>query len=173
MTEKTLNRIIDGIAITDRRGRLDQNISGITADSRMVEIGNLFVAVRGHNSDGHNFVEDALERGASAVLAEEWSSELDKGNTKKADVVLVPNTRKAVAMTAANYFGQPSRKLLLAGVTGTNGKTTVSFIIEAIMRAASRKVGVIGTLGHRYGDVSAAGTHTTPDAISLKRRFLR
>jgi len=169
MTGKTLNRIIDGLAITDRRGRLDQNISGITADSRMVEEGNLFVAVRGHNSDGHNFVEDALKRGASAVLAEEWSSETDKGSTKKADVVLVPNTKKAVAITAANYFGQPSEKLLLAGVTGTNGKTTVSFITESIMRAASRKVGIIGTLGYRYGDVLATGTHTTPDAISLQK----
>ena len=169
MTGKTLNRIIDGIAITDRRGRLDQDISGITSDSRKVEKGNLFVAVRGHNSDGHDFVVDALKKGAIAVLAEEWSPETDHGAGKKADVVLVPNTRKAIAATAANYFGQPSRKLLLAGVTGTNGKTTVSFVIEAIMRAASRKVGVIGTLGHRYGEVSNSGTHTTPDAISLQK----
>ena len=124
MTSMRLNQIIDGIAITDRRGRLDAEIRGITPDSREVEEGHLFIAIKGNKVDGHEYVSDALERGACAVLAESWSPEADKGQAQRPDVILVPDSRRAIALSAANYYGQPSRMLLMAGITGTNGKPT-------------------------------------------------
>ena len=164
-----LNDVINGIAITDRRGRLDCEITGITPDSRNISGGELFVAVRGLSADGHEFVGDAVSRGAAAVLAESWSPDLDKKFAVPPHVVLVPNSRRAVALSAANYYGQPSRKLLIAGVTGTNGKTTVTYVLESIMRAASRTVGVIGTVSTRFGGNTISTDHTTPDAVALQR----
>jgi UDP-N-acetylmuramoyl-L-alanyl-D-glutamate--2,6-diaminopimelate ligase len=168
MTKMRLQQIINGIAISDRRGRLDCEILGITSDSREVAAGHLFVAIKGAQADGHEHVHEALKRGASAVLAESWPESCDDGQENLSDVILVSNSRRAIALSAANYYGQPSRKLLMAGVTGTNGKTTVTYILESIMKAASRKVGVIGTLGHRYGKIEKSGTHTTPDAVKLQ-----
>lgn len=160
-----LNDIIHGIAISDRRGRLDAEIRQIVFDSRRVEAGDLFVAVRGGSSDGHAFIPDAVAKGAKAVLAEEWPEVADQQG--RPDVVLVPNTRRALAVIASNLYQQPSRRLLLAGVTGTNGKTTVTHFLESIIKAASRKVGLIGTVECRYGDVRIPAQHTTPDPVFL------
>ena len=161
-----LDEVIRGIAITDRRGRFDTGITSITVDSRKVARGALFVAVRGVQADGHGFIRDALQRGAVAVLAEEWPDGIDSDEVRPA-VVLVPDSRRALALAAANYYGQPSRKLLVAGVTGTNGKTTVTYVLESIIRAASKKVGVLGTVECRYAGHREELTHTTPDAVML------
>lgn len=160
-----LNELIQGIAISDRRGRLDADIRQIVFDSRRVEDGDLFVAVRGRSSDGHAFIPDAVAKGARAVLAEEWPEVADQQG--RPDVVLVPNTRRALAVIASNLYQQPSRRLLLAGVTGTNGKTTVTHFLESIIKAASRKVGLVGTVECRYGDVRIPTQHTTPDPVFL------
>jgi len=168
-----LDEVISGIAITDRRGRLDCTVTGITPDSRAVHPGHMFVAVRGLSADGHEYVRQAVDAGASSILAETWDKNLDKELGTRTQVVLVPNSRRALALAAANYFGQPSRRLLIAGVTGTNGKTTVTYILESIMRAASRKVGVIGTVGARYGEQKIEATHTTPDAVRLQETLAR
>ncbi len=162
-----LSEVIHGIQITDRRGRMDADITGVTSDSRRVRPGDLFVAVRGLSADGHNFVLDALERGATAVLAEHW--QLKREPERRPQVVLVPNSRRALALAAANLYGQPSRKLLVAGVTGTNGKTTVTYLLESIMRAASRNVGVVGTVECRFGGRIVRTEHTTPDAVELHK----
>ncbi len=164
-----LDQTIHGMTITDRRGRFDCEISGITADSRRAAPGTLFVAVRGSQADGHRFIPDALSRGAVAVLAESWPPELDQRFPSKPRVILVDDTRRALAHVAANFYGQPSRKLFVAGVTGTNGKTTVTYVLESIIRAASRAVGVIGTVEARWGGKSAAVEHTTPDPVTLNR----
>jgi UDP-N-acetylmuramoyl-L-alanyl-D-glutamate--2,6-diaminopimelate ligase len=167
---KRLDEVIRGIAITDRRGRFDAEIAGITADSRAVHPGDLFVAVRGGKVDGHAFIRQALAAGAAGVIGESWPREIDSNGTRPA-VVLVPNSRRALALAAANYYGQPSKKLHVAGVTGTNGKTTVTYLLESIIRAASKRVGVIGTVDCRYGQKSEPIDHTTPDPVFLHEKL--
>lgn len=164
-----LDEVIRGIAITDRRGYFDVDITGLSTDSRRVETGNLFIAVRGVEADGHEYIPTALERGATSVMAEHWPDGVDGDG--RPNVVLVPNARRAVALAAANFYGQPSRRLLLAGVTGTNGKTTVTYVLEAIMRAASKKVGVMGTVECRWPGHSETLDHTTPDAVRLQSKL--
>ncbi|MFO0726874.1 MAG: UDP-N-acetylmuramoyl-L-alanyl-D-glutamate--2,6-diaminopimelate ligase [Myxococcota bacterium] len=164
-----LDQIIHGMTIADRRGRFDIEIQGITFDSRRVPRGGLFVAVKGGKADGHRFIPDAVSRGAVAVIAEGWPEEIDKNIKGRPRIVLVENSRRALALAAANYYGQPSRKLFIAGITGTNGKTTTSYILESIIRAASRNVGVIGTVEARFGGKSIAVDHTTPDPVTLQR----
>ena len=161
-----LDEVIRGIAIADRRGRFDTEVTSITADSRKVTDGALFVAVEGHEQDGHAFIKDAVNNGAKAVMAQHWPADVDSEDIRPT-VVLVPNSRRALALAAANYYGQPSRKLLVAGVTGTNGKTTVTYILESIVRAASKKVGVLGTVECRYAGHREPLEHTTPDAVML------
>lgn len=161
-----LDEVIRGIRITDRRGAFDQEVSGLVADSRFVEPGQMFVAVRGHASDGHDFIAEALKKGAVGVMGEAWPESADE--IAKPHVVLVPDARRALALAAANFYGQPSRKLLVAGVTGTNGKTTVTYVLESIIRAAGRKVGVIGTVDSRFGANRLNSQHTTPDAVTLQ-----
>lgn len=162
-----LDDIIKGIAITDRRGALDTEVSSITADSRKVRPGSLFVAVRGLSRDGHQFIGHALELGAAGVVAEQWP----EGLRAKANVVLVPNARRALALAAGNFYGQPSRKLLIAGVTGTNGKTTVTYVLESIIKAAGKKVGVIGTVDTRFPGKVEVLDNTTPDAVLLQKKL--
>lgn len=167
-----LDEVIRGIAITDRRGRFDTDIEGITSDSRQVGPGDLFVAVRGFSADGHRFIKEALESGARGVMGETWPEELEGAiDGLNPNVVLVPNSRRALALAAANYYAQPSRKLHVAGVTGTNGKTTVTYVLESIIRAASKKVGVIGSVDCRYAGKSEALPHTTPDAVFLQGKL--
>src|SRR5262249_48838603 len=116
-----LEEVIRGIAITDRRGRFDVEVSGLASDSRKVKSGDLFVAIRGVSQAGHGFIDEALKKGAVAVLAETWPDRDDTTERVRPNVVLVPNARRALALSAANFYGQPSRKMVVAGVTGTNG----------------------------------------------------
>src|SRR5262245_58884226 len=109
-----LEEIIRGMAITDRRGRFDAEVGGITADSRRVKPGDLFVAVRGVSRDGHDFIAQAIKNGAAGVVAETWPDGDDLA--AKPNAILVPNSRRALALLAAHFYGQPSRKLLVAGV---------------------------------------------------------
>src|SRR5262249_11117269 len=143
----------------------------ITADSRRVKPGDLFVAIRGVAQDGHDYIEDALKKGASAVLAENWPDRDDTTETVRPNVVLVPSARRALALAAANFYGQPSRKMGVAGVTGTNGKTTITFILESIIKAASKAVGVIGTVDCRFEGKSFDLGNTTPDAVVLQGKL--
>lgn len=164
-----LDQIIHGMTIADRRGRFDCEIQGISFDSRRIPKGGLFVAVKGAKLDGHRYIADAVNRGAIAVIAEGWPEEVEKKLHDRPRVVIVENSRRALALAAANYYGQPSRKLFIAGVTGTNGKTTTTYILESIIRAASRNVGVIGTVDARFGGRSVPVDHTTPDPVTLQR----
>ncbi len=164
-----LDQLIKGIAITDRRGRFEQDIGGIKSDSRAVREGDVFVAIRGVSTDGHQYIKTALEKGAHSVIGEVWPEEADNGS--KPNVVLVPNSRRALALVSANFYSQPSRKLHVAGVTGTNGKTTVSYLLESIIRAASKRVGVIGSVDCRFAGHSESLGHTTPDAIVLQQKM--
>jgi UDP-N-acetylmuramoyl-L-alanyl-D-glutamate--2,6-diaminopimelate ligase len=134
----------------------DQEIRNIRNNSKLVETGDLYVAIRGTNVDGHQFVRQALEQGACAVVVDHDMS-LDRQ-------IVVRDTKKAYALLCSNYFGNPSQKLKLVGVTGTNGKTSTTTIIKNVLEAAGLKTGLIGTIQIEYGDVVKPNPNTTPDA---------
>jgi len=142
----------------------------LTADSRQVVPETLFVALRGVHTDGHRFLGEALDRGASVLVVEEFPGALqERVQQTGCTVVKVPNSHQAFALLASAYYGHPGRRLRLIGITGTNGKTTTSYIIESILQAAGKAVGVIGTVSYRIGTQEIPATHTTPDAFELHR----
>ncbi len=158
-----LRRIIGDVEVLSHRGDLDVEISDIFYDSRSVAAGGLFVAIKGFTVDGHRYIGDAVARGAAAVVVQE---DLDLPN---AVVVRVKDSRAALGELADTFFGSPSMKLKLLGVTGTNGKTTVCYIVEEILKAAGMSPGVIGTINYRYAGKSFEPPHTTPESLDLVR----
>jgi UDP-N-acetylmuramoyl-L-alanyl-D-glutamate--2,6-diaminopimelate ligase len=162
---KSLASLVEAVSGAQVRGDLSRAVRGLAHDSRRVEPGFLFAALPGQKTDGHLFIPQALERGACAVLAEAGRDELQTGD---ATLILVPRTRPALAAMAASFYEYPSRRLALTGVTGTNGKTTTTYLLEAILRAAGRKTGVIGTLAYRIADHVMDAPFTTPEAPDLQ-----
>jgi UDP-N-acetylmuramoyl-L-alanyl-D-glutamate--2,6-diaminopimelate ligase len=137
-------------------------------DSRQVTPGALFVAVRGHHTDGHVFLDEALDRGATVLVVEEMPAALwPRVRAGEYTVLQVADSRKALALLASAYYGYPARHLRLVGVTGTNGKTTTTYIVEAILQAAGRAVGVLGTVNYRLGTHYLPAPQTTPDVLVL------
>ena len=134
-------------------------VSSVTNDSRQVRKGSIFVCIKGGKFDGHQKAGDALEAGAAAVVAER-----DLGLPRQ---ILVENTRAAYAVLCGNHFGNPARRLKLVGVTGTSGKTTVTFLIKSILQQAGKKVGLMGTIHNEIGELEFPAKHTTPDPYQL------
>ncbi|OEH84707.1 UDP-N-acetylmuramoyl-L-alanyl-D-glutamate--2,6-diaminopimelate ligase [Desulfuribacillus stibiiarsenatis] len=141
-------------------------ITQITSDSRKVESGSLFACVPGHTVDGHDFAAQAVQKGAIAILCER---QLDIPVLQ----IVVPNTSQILPLIADRFYGQPTRKLKLIGITGTNGKTTTTYLIEKIMKDYSLKTGVIGTIEMRIGDERYSVENTTPEPITLQESFHR
>ena len=146
----------------------DISINAIQYDSRKVGIGDLFVAIAGTAADGHRFIEEAISRGAVAVVVQhdEALSDTYFMHTNVFKIV-VPDSRVALARLADNYYRHPSRALRLVGVTGTNGKTTTTHLLRAILTAAGQKTGLVGTIGYMVGDRTLPATHTTPESLEL------
>lgn len=143
-------------------------VKDLATDSRHVQRDTLFTAMRGTRTDGHLFLAEALDRGASALVVEElpaplWPRVQAEGQT----VIRVPDCRQAVAMLASAYYQHPARQLSLVGITGTNGKTTTAYIVEAILQAAGESVGILGTVDYRIGAKRLPAPQTTPDATLL------
>jgi UDP-N-acetylmuramoyl-L-alanyl-D-glutamate--2,6-diaminopimelate ligase len=137
-------------------------------DSRKIQRGDCFVAIRGSGTDGHRFLESAIGNGASVVVLEQDSALSDYYFLHSGVVkVVVPDSRKALAVMSANYYHHPSRRLTLVGVTGTNGKTTTTHLIKAILEAAGEHVGLLGTIEYRIGDEVIPASHTTPESLEL------
>lgn len=143
-------------------GDPDTAVAGLAADSRRVEPGQLFVCLTGYRTDGHDYAAQAVERGAAALVA---TRELPLPVPQ----LIVPDTRHALAVLADAYYGRPSRRLRPIGVTGTNGKTTTTFLIERILQDAGIPTGVIGTIEARYPGKARPMSGTTPDALELQR----
>ncbi len=141
---------------------VDPEITSIHSRAQDVRPNGLFIAVKGLAADGHDFIETAFANGASAVISEKEGSPDKK-------VIRVKNTRKAMASIASRFYGNPSQKLFLTGITGTNGKTTVTWLTESIFKAAGFKTGVIGTINVRYNDCVHDTPVTTPDSPDLQR----
>jgi len=141
----------------------DRSVTGIAYDSRRVERGFLFVAVKGFKTDGHLYIQDAVNRGAAAVVMQQ-----DLPVPGDAVKILAPDTRRLLPQLSARFFGYPARKMKMIGVTGTNGKTTTTNLIENIYRAHGVKTGLIGTIHNRIGNRVLAVEHTTPESTDLQ-----
>jgi len=143
-------------------------VTGVRQDSRAVQEGDVFVALRGSTVDGVRFAPQAVERGAVAVLVEERSDELGL-QSLGVPVLVVPRARLAMAQAAAIVYGRPSESLRVVGITGTNGKTTSAHLAQHCIDAAGGSAGIVGTLGSCYGDYRRPATHTSPEADELQR----
>lgn len=159
-----LKRLLEHLPAVAIEGDLDREISGITYDSRRVTSGSLFVAIPGQNADGHEFISTAIDRGAAAVLCER-----NGFVPNRAAKIKVADAREALAMAAAAFYGYPSTKLKVIGVTGTNGKTTVAFMIKHLLETAGIKTGLIGTIRYEVGERVIPAHRTTPEALELQQ----
>ena len=161
--------LLDALPDKTVLGSLPAEVTGVAYDSRKVAAGALFVAIPGFKQDGRKFAADALGRGAAVVVAEG----ADPLPGSAAARVLVPSSREALARLADAYHGHPSRRLTVIGITGTNGKTTTSLLVEALLGAGGRPTGVIGTIQYRVGDQAEAASQTTPEALELQALLAR
>lgn len=165
-----LSSLLARVPVVMVSGPVDVDVRNITSDSRDVVERSMFVALRGEHLDGHRFVQRAIESGASVVVVERRAIESGFNEALQSPylthnqtvMLVVEDTRKAFATLADAFYGSPSRAMQLIGITGTNGKTTTSYLIRAILEAAGHTVGVIGTLGYRYRDVAVDAPFTTP-----------
>lgn len=158
-----LKQILNNISHTVLHGELECHIEGIAYDSRQVKPGFLFVCITGFKTDGHLYAEQAVSQGAAAILAEK-EIDVPAGVT----LVCTDNTRLAMPILASNFYNEPSRDLRVIGVTGTNGKTTTTHLIQAILQEAGKKIGIIGTLYARIDEYEHIIGHTTPEALDIE-----
>jgi murE/murF fusion protein len=163
-----LSAILEGCDLNARTGSVlewdEMEITAISSRAQDIEPGGLFLAVRGYAADGHDYIDQAITNGAVAVIAQTRPNKNNTGN-----IILVEDTRKASAVVAANFYGRPSRDLILVGITGTNGKTTTAWILESIFLSCGYVTGVIGTVNIRYKGTIFDNPITTPDAIQLQK----
>ncbi len=158
-----LKELLDGLPMLRSEGPLERSVAGVTADSRRLSPGMVFVAVPGENHDGHDFISTAIDRGAAAIICER-----NGFSSARATKVKVTDARVALAIAAANFHGHPSRKLKVIGVTGTNGKTTVSFMVKHILEAAGIHAGLLGTIRYEIGDRVLPAQRTTPESSEIQ-----
>ena len=157
-----LKTLVAAIPVRQVIGTLDRTVESIAYDSRRVQRNGLFVALPGEKVDGHDFIQQAIEKGAAAIVAERAE------NHPRATCVVVENARYALADLAASFYGFPARRLKLAGVTGTNGKTTTTFLIKHICDKASLRCGLIGTVRYEIGERVLPAIRTTPESADLQ-----
>ena len=163
MAMKRLSELLEGVPVKKRHGEMEREIGSIHFDSRAIGQGDLFVAQRGVSVDGHLFIPKAVEAGCAAVVCEELPEELAEGVT----YVVVDDSSEALGRLASNYYGRPSEKLKLVGVTGTNGKTTTATLLYEMAKLFGFKAGLLSTVCNYIGDEAVAATHTTPDALAI------
>ncbi len=159
----TLRDILYKVRLQSVNGSTDTEVADIQIDSRKVSERSAFVAIRGEKSDGHAFIATAVQQGAVAVVCEEFPVALHAGIT----YIKVADTHEAVAYMAHNFYGEPSHRVKLVGVTGTNGKTTIATVLYKLFTGLGYKCGLLSTVQNQIGNVVVAATHTTPDAVSL------
>ena len=158
-----LKEILYKVAIEAVKGSTDIAIHTLDFDSRKIEANDVFVAIRGTISDGHDYIEKAINLGAIAIVCETFPENIVNGIT----YVQVQDTNTALAFMAANYFGNPSQNLKLVGITGTNGKTTIASLLYQLFKKAGYKVGLLSTVKILVDDLEYKATHTTPDSITI------
>ena len=168
-----LKEILVGIEGLKVRGRLDIEITNLEKDSRKIQENGLFVAIKGFDTDGHEYIENAIEKGAKAIIVQEGvDTEQIKKIPAEITVIMAKDTRYALAICSCNFYNNPSRKFKLIGITGTKGKTTTSFMTKKILEKAGKKVGLIGTVAIYIGDKKIEDSdRTTPESNKLQRVF--
>lgn len=149
-------------------GNADEEVGGIAYRSDRVQPGDAFFCIVGLTTDGHSFAQDAIDHGAKVLVVERKVYLADATDVTE---VVVKDTRKAMASAAANFYDHPSKDISLVGITGTNGKTTTTYLVEHIARVAGKRTGVIGTVGIRVGDAQQKSARTTPESPDLQRMF--
>ena len=159
-----LSKIIDNIGTVEVKGDVRKEIASITSDSRKVEKGGLFIAVKGYASDGHAYIASAIEKGAIAVIYEEEGAACD---VEGVTFIKVENSRHAVAIAAHNFFGNPSEKLTLVGITGTNGKTTTVTLLYNLFMGLGYNCGLLSTIANYVGTDKRETDNTTSDPITI------
>lgn len=164
----TLRLLIKDMVIGEIKGSLDIDISGIAYDSRKVKQGDVFIAVKGEKADGHEFIKDAIKKGAVAVVYEKG---VDRNgltaNSYQPTAIKVSDSRKSLAFISNNFYGRPSDKLIVIGVTGTNGKTTTTYLIKSILEAWGKEVGLIGTINYLIKERHYEAPYTTPESLEF------
>lgn len=160
-----LRDLLKGIQTISVKGDLDIEISGVVYDSRKTRKGCLFICVSGFTQDGHSYIDDALRKGAAAVMVEK------DVEVEGVTVVRVENSRAAMPVIAVNFYGNPTKQLSLIGITGTSGKTTTTYLVKSILEAAHKKTGLLGTISTQIGDKVYVSSKTTPEALDLQNLF--
>jgi len=168
-----IDRLISSVNLLEFMGEMVLDVGGLCYDSRRVHPGDLFVAIKGYATDGHLFLNDAGEKGACGFVIEDrryWEDPVVRGWVERGVALcLVSDTRRALALMADEFYGHPSRRLKLVGVTGTNGKTTTCMLIARIMEATGERVGWITTLNYSIGGEEFPSQRTTPESLDLHR----
>jgi UDP-N-acetylmuramoyl-L-alanyl-D-glutamate--2,6-diaminopimelate ligase len=164
---KSLKDILYGVSLTAVSGSTSVMVNKICFDSRLVEFDDVFVAIRGTVTDGHEYIEKAIKLGAKAIICES----LPKVLVNEVSYIEVDNGNKALAIMASNYYENPSKNLKLVGITGTNGKTTVSSLLYQLFKKAGFKVGLISTIKIMVDDTAYKTRHTTPDALAINKHL--
>ena len=159
-----LQAILQGLEPLEVHADLSREITGIAYDSRAVKPGNLFVAICGYDTDGHKYIPMALEKGAACVLCEKAPAE--------GEYVLLSDTRRGLALAGANWYGNPAGEMTMIGITGTNGKTTTTYLVKHILEdCLGAKVGLVGTIQNMIGDEVLHTERTTPESLELQALF--
>ena len=167
-----LKRILVGLENLKVKGNLDTEIKGIAKSSNEVKEGYLFVAIKGFTVDGHNFIEDAIKNGATAVMVEEGCDLKSIKFKEDTIIIMAKSTREGLAIVSSNFYNNPSTKFKLIGVTGTKGKTTTTYMIKEILEKAGQKVGLIGTIAtYINGKKIKDSERTTPESLELQQLF--
>ncbi len=156
-------KLIEAIPQKEVQGQLGEEVKGISYNSRLLKPGELFVALRGSTSDGHLYIREAFGRGAIGAVVER--------KVRGYPVILVPDTRTALALLACRWYGNPSQNLWMVGITGTNGKTTTSYLIKSIWQKEGKESGLLGTIGYQIGGKIKRDELTTPQSLDLQRMF--
>lgn len=162
-----LKELLEGLEILSAGADLEMEIGGVCYDSRQVKPGDLFVALSGYSVDGHRFIPQAMAAGAAAVVCQ------TPPEGDEVPYVRVTDSRRALAMAGANFFGHPARDMTMVGITGTNGKTTSTYLLKAILEARGEKVGLIGTNQNMIGQEVLPTERTTPESFELQKLFAR
>ena len=160
-----LSEILKDVNVKEIIGSTDANISGIAFNSAKVKAGSVFVCIKGLKADGHDFAQEALDNGAVAVIAERRIPDI------ASNIIIVDNSRLALAKISAAFYDYPYKKFKLIGITGTNGKTTATYLIKSVLEHSGFKVGLIGTNQNMIGGEIIPSHHTTPDSLELMELF--
>ncbi|MBP5376901.1 MAG: UDP-N-acetylmuramoyl-L-alanyl-D-glutamate--2,6-diaminopimelate ligase [Bacteroidaceae bacterium] len=163
-----LQEMLNGVRVLEHRGNMDIDVKGVNIDSRNVGKDEMFIAVRGTAVDGHSFIGKAIEQGASIIVCEEMPEEV-----KGVGYVRVENTEQVVGQIATNFYGNPTEKLKLVGVTGTNGKTTIATVLYNMFMAMGHKAGLLSTVVNQINGEAVPTDHTTPDPVTLNALLAR